>query len=263
MTENYNWVLFFEKLLSKICKLSNDNTQASKLLYEYYRQLPENNYDFSKYEQMDPLTYIACVSRNIQNINKANLDFNIGIELKKKGDGIPSFDPRGPQWVYAKELFYSSTNDSSESVFDNLWDFAREINNENFNESHFNKLLEYNSITAAKLSKIIFICKPNKYYSCDKNMANYINYKIPNNYYEFLNFQNICKQNYKNKKPYSLSYEAWLSRDLKDESEDTTKKTWLLTWNPNKWHWKTFEKDVDYVDKGIDVESKYSCHSKK
>ena len=214
MIKDFDWVPFFEKLLSIICKLSKDNIQSSKLLYEYYKQLPENNYDFSNYKQIDPLTYISCVSRNIQNINKANLDFNIGIVLNKKGDGIPSFNPRAPQWVYAKELFYPSTKDSPELIFDNLWNFAREINNEKLNKNHFNKLLFYNSVTATKLSKIIFICKPNRYYPCDKNMVNYVNYKSPSNYDEFLNFQNICKQNYKNKKPYLVSYEAWLTRDI-------------------------------------------------
>lgn len=53
------------------------------------------------------------------------------------------------------------------------------------------------------------------------------------------------------------------SRELEKEFGVPTKRTWLLTWNPNKWHWESFEKDVDNVDKGIDVESKYSCHSKK
>ena len=137
MIKDFDWVPFFEKLLSIICKLSKDNIQSSKLLYEYYKQLPENNYDFSNYKQIDPLTYISCVSRNIQNINKANLDFNIGIVLNKKGDGIPSFNPRAPQWVYAKELFYPSTKDSPELIFDNLWNFAREINNEKLNKNHF------------------------------------------------------------------------------------------------------------------------------
>lgn len=53
------------------------------------------------------------------------------------------------------------------------------------------------------------------------------------------------------------------SRELEKEFGVPTKRTWLLTWNPNKWHWESFEKDVDNVDKGINVESKYSCHSKK
>ncbi len=40
------------------------------------------------------------------------------------------------------------------------------------------------------------------------------------------------------------------------------KKTWLLTWNPNNWEWKTFEKDCNAVKNGIPIEDKYSCHSK-
>lgn len=53
------------------------------------------------------------------------------------------------------------------------------------------------------------------------------------------------------------------SRELEKQYGIPSKKYWLLTWNPDKWDWKTFFDDLEAVCKGEHIESKHSCLSKK
>ena len=53
------------------------------------------------------------------------------------------------------------------------------------------------------------------------------------------------------------------SREFEKEYGVPNKKSWLLTWNSDKWDWKTFFDDINAVCKGENIESKYSCLSKK
>lgn len=53
------------------------------------------------------------------------------------------------------------------------------------------------------------------------------------------------------------------SKEFEKKYGIPNKKFWLLTWNPDKWEWKTFLEDIDAVCKGQNIESKYSCLSKK
>lgn len=38
---------------------------------------------------------------------------------------------------------------------------------------------------------------------------------------------------------------------------------WLLTWNPDNWHWDNYDEDCKAASKENPIEFVWSCHSKK
>ena len=65
-TNKFDWIDFYEDLLDRICKLSDDNDIAAKKLYKIYKDAPGSYYDFDQYKKVDPLTYIAFISKNLK-----------------------------------------------------------------------------------------------------------------------------------------------------------------------------------------------------
>ena len=116
--ENFTWINVFETLLDIICRLSEDNLQASKLLFDYYVQLPNSTYDFDKFKRMDPLTYIACATKSKASREHIISKFQICPEFQNnKISGIPSYSNEGHEWVYSKELFFRKTTQKYKYIF--------------------------------------------------------------------------------------------------------------------------------------------------
>ena len=216
MDENgFDWIDFYDNLLRKICNLSEDNNIAAKKLYDIYMKIPEeiNKYNFEDFKKVDPLTYIALISINLPKCHTyLNQNFEI-TEFPQGRNGIPSYRNEGGGYVYSKEIIdeFKQTKDTSDQVFNNLWNFARSINNGEMTKDSVEKMINYSNITLPKLSKFLFICKPKVYYSLDEKMRDYIDEQNCETYDDFTNFQNLCKNKYPNKKPYEISYDAHLT----------------------------------------------------
>lgn len=230
MEENkFDWIDFYDNLLKIICNLSNDNNIAAKKLYDIYVKIPDTNiYDFNDFEKVDPLTYIALISKNLPKYHQY-LEQVFGIKnFPNNNNGIPSYENRKHDYVYSKEIFLdkSLTQDNPDQVFNNLWDFARAINAGEPIENFIEKIISYADNNISKLSKILFICKPKIYYSLDEKMRNYVDKHNHATYTDFENFQCFCKNKYTDKEPYEISYEAHLEaieNDKKAQKENPYK----------------------------------------
>ena len=120
----FDWINFYNNLLKQICKLSENNEIASKKLYEIYVKAPDDKkYNFGDFKKIDPLTYIAFLSRNLKKY-KTYLRKEFKIQKFPDDDsGIPTYNKQKVDYVYSKEIMQGKpkTNDNPDKVFDNLW----------------------------------------------------------------------------------------------------------------------------------------------
>ncbi len=193
-------VTFFEELLNIICKKYNSFT----LYQEFKKLVPEEQYN--DIDQMDPLTFIGCIcAGNKIAIERALLvkeRFNMQSNQISDINGIPNFVHA--TYKYFHEIYREADiND----IMKTLWDFARQINENEINAETFNKIIKFKAVKVGKLSQIMYICKPNIFFSCDSTMLLYLNKNIENSYESFLQIQNFCKT--LKISPYDLSFNAW------------------------------------------------------
>ena len=237
MSQNkFTWLPFFKELLNSICKNSNPNS-----LYKEFKKFFPNNYD--DINQLDPLTYICSIcggSKVAMTRSKiAKESFNLKADVISDITGIPNFV--NANYKFFHEYYKNGRNMTP--IMEDLWKFANDINNGIIDESLFNKLLTYNAIKLAKLSQFIYICNPNKYFSCDTTMLSYLgNPSIEQNYSSFLKIQNICKE--KKELPYQLSEKAWYSlKSNNNLNQQKSRKFWLYAAGEKSYKWNDFYKE--------------------
>lgn len=51
--------------------------------------------------------------------------------------------------------------------------------------------------------------------------------------------------------------------DFHEQFIKTSDRAWLLTWNPDKWGWKTLKQDIISVSQGNYIETKYACSNRQ
>ena len=237
MSQNkFTWLPFFKELLNSICKNSNPNS-----LYKEFKKFFPNNYN--DINQLDPLTYICsiCGGSNVARTRAkiAKASFNLKSDVISDITGIPNFV--NANYKFFHEYYKNGKNMTP--IMENLWKFANDVNKGIIDESLFNKLLTYNAIKLAKLSQFIYICNPDKYFSCDTTMLSYLgNPSIEQNYSSFLKIQNICKE--KKESPYQLSEKAWYSlKSNNNLNQQKSSKYWLYAAGEKSYKWNDFYKE--------------------
>lgn len=237
MSQNkFTWLPFFKELLNSICKNSNPNS-----LYKEFKKFFPNNYN--DINQLDPLTYICsiCGGSNVARTRAkiAKKSFNLKSDVISDITGIPNFV--NANYKFFHEYYKNGKNMTP--IMENLWKFANDVNKGIIDESLFNKLLTYNAIKLAKLSQFIYICNPDKYFSCDTTMLSYLgNPSIEQNYSSFLKIQNICKE--KKEPPYQLSEKAWYSlKSNNNLNQQKSRKFWLYAAGEKSYKWNDFYKE--------------------
>lgn len=237
MSQNkFTWLPFFKELLNSICKNSNPNS-----LYKEFKKFFPNNYN--DINQLDPLTYICsiCGGSNVARTRSkiAKESFNLKSDVISDITGIPNFV--NANYKFFHEYYKNGKNMTP--IMEDLWKFANDVNKGIIDESLFNKLLTYNAIKLAKLSQFIYICNPDKYFSCDTTMLSYLgNPSIEQNYSSFLKIQNICKE--KKEPPYQLSEKAWYSlKSNNNLNRQKSRKFWLYAAGEKSYKWNDFYKE--------------------
>ncbi len=201
MTEDkFTWVPFFEELLDKICKTSN-----SIELYKSFKSFKSGSW--VDLDRIDPLSYIGCINGGskifYERCKIAKDTFGVEAEVPKDNYAIPAF-PRG-NFIYIYEYYKTK---SLEQVVDDLWTFANAVNDSSVDEMLFNKIVQFDNIGLGKLSQFMYICKPNKYYSCDGTMLSYLDYTLRvKDYTEFNSIQKLGEK--MGLTPFELSMQAW------------------------------------------------------
>ena len=223
MEDKFTWVPFFEELLDKICKEYN----KEKLYSVWHEFFPDqyttvDNDTEVTMTKIDPLSFVGKIislgDTELGNkCERLKLIFDLNNIVPTDFTGIPRLNRTN--CLFWNEYWKNRTNKNDlkylDYVLDILWDFAKDLNtrNENnadYNLKNFETILNFDRIGLSKLSQIIFLFKPNIFFACDDKMVSFLHSEIKDHksINDFIKIQELAKSH--NKKPYELSYDAYL-----------------------------------------------------
>ncbi len=226
--EEYQWTENFPKFFEKIYN------KSSEVLFEEYNKniletirnegLKEYTYHFNRIDPLSFFTKIVLCSKKLWPLMK---DYDKTIELKNNPQlGIPALYNSMIEWW--TEAYDKGENEEEISkVFNNLEKFAFQIHEDKIEKDLFNTICKYERNGLIKVSMLLFLIRPDKYYSLDDKMQNYLGFSINYNndsYDEFCRLQKFLHEKYKNysQKIYEISYDAE-KKFLKEKEEHPEK----------------------------------------
>lgn len=225
MKDKFTWVPFFEELLDKICKEYTPET-----LYQTWKELfPDKYTDINK---MDPFSFVCKIithgnERLFELCEIVKDKFKLSTSTPKDFWGIPRGNRTNVMFL---DQYWSTKNNSEydEVALDNvikpLWNLANDLIKEDINKSTFNTVLDFSRVGMSKLTQIIFLFKPQKYFSLDSNMINFTQFAMPErNYNTFQAFQEYCLKY--GKKPYEVSILAYAENEKEELIKEDKKMT--------------------------------------
>ena len=176
-SNNFTWIKFFNAMLKKICS-EYDKKSLNDVFDKVFKDKFQNSPGLAnKSGVLDPFTFIAFLNSkdSISQGNRQALCDNAKNELNlsllntpNDFDGIPIFDAQSQRYFFEK-------NKETETV-DLLWQIAKSIVNNNGEiidnigkdiDNEIHKINSTNTLCWGKISKILFICFPKKYFPAD------------------------------------------------------------------------------------------------
>ena len=231
----FTWVPYFEEMLATICQRYDKTTlcEAFHRIFTDAGGTHDKVSDGSKplLNEIDPLTFIGYFNRNntdsnrIKYCKKAKDILALSPEVPDDFTGIPTLDPR-------QSWFFGYAKNRSASDIDDLWEFAKELNERNLQDGIFKTVLGMNNIGLAKLTVLMFICKPNDYISIDVTNTTYfqeeglfLHLKLkseietsPKPYQRYCGIVKEIKEHYR-LSFYEISHNAYLHKTNKPEND--------------------------------------------
>lgn len=218
---DFSWISFFNEMLNIICTKYDKNSLALVFNEIFPKQKDENPKDSKiSFFEVDPLTFIACFNRKEKDktreiyCQKAKDLLGISSPVPVIFDGIPIFSN-------LRTWFIQYSFERGSRKVDTLWSFAKDvISKQKIEQVLFDEILSFPLIGVSKLSQFLFITFPNNYYPMDSRSCKAIEFNKKDTFESFLQFQNKCKQEYPDMKPYELSYDAWQkTKEIKEKQK--------------------------------------------
>lgn len=281
----FTWLPFFEEMLSIICE-KYDKQSLCDVFHQIFKGwggTTDKYPDGTKgpLREIDPLSFISYFNRGITDANRmafcqmAKTIFNMESEAPTDFDGVPAAQNQ-KTWLFDWE--------KGRQTYDvpNLWLFSKTINNDTIDNDIFLTVSKIKQTGIAKMTQLMFICKPDKYVSLDSRNREYFRGKglfggldprqeisdASRPYDRYLQLLEEIKQEF-NRPLFEISREAYLftpevtERDkkiveLKDEDLGdgnlTKQKYWWLNANPKIWN---------FSDIKIGEKQTYTTHNEK
>jgi len=260
----FTWVPFFNEMLKVICKRYDKNSLPSVLFKIFDNN--EGGLEDEKTKgikiklfEFDPLSFIAKLNIGWSNSNrihyckKAKDILNLSSNYPSDFDGIPTFNN-------TQNWFFPYAYERNEEVMDILWTFAKKLSaTSEIDQSLFNKVLDIPYVGIPTLSMFTYITYPEKYYPMDrKTLSLFPDFRFEKDYSYFDKFQKLVKaSNYKDKKPYELSWIAHIN-STKESTINTDKNIYKFSMSPiyiNEKHYK-YCKDKNIIIIGSETPAK-------
>lgn len=219
--QQFTWLPFFNEMLMKICTEYNSQTLA-KVFNEIFPGQQDENPKNNKipFQEVDPLTFIACFNRNIAPNNRIELCkqakeiMNLQAPLPSDFMGIPCFSNFATWFV---RYTYKREKDDISL----LWAFAQKrLKAQEIEEKEIETLVKLPFIGITKISQFLFICFPKIYYPMDANTCSFLGIQRETSFSCFKQVQQIAKQKCPSQFPYQISFQAW--KDKRETLEDST-----------------------------------------
>ena len=264
---DFTWIPFYNELAKKLLEYKDRRDELVQFIYtlEFTKYLKMKNGD--KIEDIDPFSFFGVFNRRIKETNRKKIldtikvSFNLASDVPADFDGIPILDDR--------RSFYFNWNDKKTLIqsCEFLWGLFEKAISERITKEDVEDLVNTKGIGFAMATIPLFWINPSIYLPMDNNTVEYLkNSKI-------VNESEITKSNYlillkkvqgkiqsgeiKEKNFVELSSNAW------NESHRGNNGCWLLTWNPKRWDWKTYDDWCKGTKLGNLYTEPWTCNSKQ
>ena len=264
---DFTWIPFYKELAKKLLEYKDRRNELVKFVYT----LSKTNYlkmeNGDKIEDIDPFSFFGVFNRGIKEANRKKIldtikaSFNLASNVPADFDGIPILN--------GLRSFYFNWNDKKTLTqsCDFLWALFEKAISEKITKEDVEALVNTKGIGFAMATIPLFWVNPNIYLPMDNNTFEYlINSKIANeNEITESNYLILLKKvqgkiqsgEIEEKNFVELSLKAW------NESHKGNNDCWLLTWNPKRWSWKTYDDWCKGTKQGKLYTEPWSCNSKQ
>lgn len=171
--ELYDWVPFFKEVCAALFEIGKSKIDRTQILRKTALQIFGNNHAFSKYSLIDPFSFIyALAQKNTANqkVEVYNKVIDIlNLSSKDPSDTIfPSPSPNSSVFFFSENGYI--TRDGQKINADILWDcFADASTRGTVNEEHFKIIISLKGVRTTKLTQVLFLINPAKFWSIDTN----------------------------------------------------------------------------------------------
>jgi 5-methylcytosine-specific restriction enzyme B len=257
----FSWLSFFDEMLSVICS-KYDKHSLCGLCHEIFGEsgglvdVYENG-EKGPLKEIDPLTFIGYFNRQISEANRTEFCRKAKEKMRLQADA-PSDFAAIPRLNNMNSWFFHYSQKRGKHDIDNLWTFASQLNQLKIEDQTFTNVLSIQQVGLAKLTTLMFICKPNYFISLDNTNIEYLEHcgflKTPHirrlvkhATQQYLAYQKIVeeiKDSFKPKAFYEISNDAYLFReDTPHRLEDAEHKTkhWIIAPGEQARLWEDFK----------------------
>ena len=203
----FTWLPFYQELLDTIITKYNKETLCTAFKHIYSALSESTDYVL---EEMDPFSFIFNFNRYGKEFKRLQFLYQIREEMGMK-TGIK--DVKGIPSGYSGFYWFQDQNDpkAQKEQIEKLWQIATSFSQNKFSMEDIQYILKITNIKLAKLSTVMFMCFPDKFFPLDKTTLNYAGQELKDNKSteEFIHMQDVLKEQFPGEKPYQISYEAW------------------------------------------------------
>jgi 5-methylcytosine-specific restriction enzyme B len=288
MPDLLTWIPFYEELANVLLSWQSRQTELIALLKRLRADghkvapIEDQKADGSRFllREIDPFTVFATFNRGLSGDNRRRLASPLGQELgigaspPKDFAGIPTVDNRHT-W------FFAYAKDRTAEDIPSLWAvFERALRPDPLGDPEFpdafDRALHVYGVSF-NLTMGLFWVRPRTFLSLDGVLQHYAGLTIKASQLNARKYIETILEVGRRGTPFpELSHDAWLkARQTADkrpiDPEDLRAPTeslpipcaWLLSWNPNRWIWKTLGEDRLAVAGGQMVRNRWSCGNRR
>lgn len=185
---------FFGEILRVICD-KYDKKKLAVVYNEIFTAFKDKDPkgDDVPFEEIDPFSFIASINsgKDLERKRYCRLvkdKLEISAQIPENFSNIPSFNPFRVRFI--PYLYNGGSKDA-----DKIWTFVKSIvSGAALKKDEFEKIIGIINIGLIRLSQILSICFPDKYYLMDKKTCRFLNFVNEENFESFIKFQNLVKE---------------------------------------------------------------------
>ena len=253
----FSWLPFFEEMLAVICA-KYDKDSLCKIFHQIFADTGGRTDRFADgtkgdLREIDPLTFIVYFNRNnteskrIAYCSKAKAIFGLKSDVPDDFSGIPYITAQNT-W------FFHWAKDRRPDDHMNIWSLSRQLNEATVKSQAFSQILHIKNVGVAKLTQLMFICKPHKYLSLDIINRRFLEsrgidaktvlkkVKLADGFQAYTNLLDEVRSKFPGKEFFEISYQAWIAQSQAPPEGDGN-RYWVIAPGGNAEFWEDWQND--------------------
>lgn len=187
---------FFGEVLKIICEKSDPGGLADifNALFPHIKDKDSAAADIP-FKSADPFTFIAAMNSGSDDDRRHACE-----SVKRRfeiSSGVPASFTLLPFFNPFKCRFIPYSYNGAEEAVDKIWNFARElVSGGEIKPESFDSVCSLQYAGIIKLSQILYLCFPEKYYLIDRRTSRFLGFEREDNYANFAKFQETAKSTF-------------------------------------------------------------------